>query len=208
MPAFTALKPDQIEALVSYVMHLSLRGEAEYQLLKVAADPKKADDFVPSEIPFLLFDNLKKTLAIWHTAHNTPLVIPPDPYHTPAEQLAAAARGHKLFLDSAQGGCVQCHINFGRGGPLQYDAWAGILRPRNLTLPTFRISRQPEDIYTRIYCGIPGVGMPSHAEPLKITDADKAKGQDRLWDIVHFVYTISDPQRRRQLREQYGVDID
>lgn len=208
MPAFAALKPDQIEALVSYVIHLSLRGEAEYQFFKVVADPKKADDFVPSDTPFMLFDTLKKTLAIWHTANSTPLDVPPDPYPTPSAKLAAAARGHKLFLDSAQGGCTQCHINFGRGGPLQYDAWAGILRPRNLTLPTFRISRQPEDIYTRIYNGIPGVGMPSHAEPLKVTDADKAKGQDRIWDIVHFVRTISDPQLRRQLRDQYGVSVD
>lgn len=208
MPAFAALKNEQIEALVSYVIHLSIRGETEFQLLKTIADPKKAEDYVPSETPFMMLDSLKKIVNVWQQCNATPLVIVPNPYPTADEQLAAAARGHKLFLDSTQGGCVQCHVNFGRGGPLQYDAWAGILRPRNLTLPTFRVSRQLDDIYTRIYVGIPGVGMPSHADALKVTDADQAKGQNRMWDIVHFVRTISDPVLRRKLQEQFGIAID
>jgi mono/diheme cytochrome c family protein len=208
MPSFAHLKPEQIDDLVSYVIHLSIRGETEFQLLKTAADPKKAEDYLPADTQFMMMDSVKKILAVWRESNSSPIEIVPDPYTTSEEHLAAAARGHKLFLDSSQGGCVQCHVNFGRGGPLQYDAWAGILRPRNLTLPTFRVSRNANDIYTRVYCGIPGVGMPSHADALKVTETDKEKGQNRMWDIVHFVQTISDPNLRRQLRERYGVNID
>jgi mono/diheme cytochrome c family protein len=207
MPSFAALKNEQIEALTSYVIHLSLRGECEYLIFKVAADKKKADDFIPSEIEATTFDHLARLLEIWRRSNETPFVAEADPYTTPEEKLKAAARGHKVFLDASQGGCAACHINYGRTAPLQFDSWGGIVRPRNLTLATFRVSRDMDDLYARLYCGIPGVNMPSHKH-LRATEDDKAKNQNRLWDAIYFIRAISDPLQRRELQEKYGISLD
>ena len=77
-------------------------------------------------------------------------------------------------------------------------------RPRNLTQGTYRVSKTTEDLYARLYCGIPGVGMPSHKH-LQPTEAEKANGQSRLWDLVHFVRAMGDSDKRRELREKAGI---
>lgn len=208
MPSFAALPKAEIDALVSYVIHLSIRGEVEYLWLKVAADKNKADDVTPERAFFELLDNLKKVLPAWKRSNDSPVEVPADPYTTPADRLRAAARGHSVFLDASQGGCVACHANYGRSSLLVFDAWGGVTRSRDLTMGTFRVSRQPEDLYARLYCGIPGVNMPSHIEALKVRDSDKAEGRDRMWEVVHFIRAISDPQTRRELEKAYGVKID
>jgi mono/diheme cytochrome c family protein len=208
MLPYSALTDAEIDALVSYVIHLSIRGECEYQWLKVAADRTKADDVVPERALFDLADTLKKVLPIWHRSNQTPVEIAPDPYETPEDQLRAAARGHAVFLDPTQGGCVACHTSYGRSANFAFDSWGGVARPRDLTAGTFRVSRHKEDLYTRLYCGIPGVNMPSHADALKVRDEDRAAGRDRIWDVVHFVRAISDPTSRRELERKHGVRID
>ncbi|HVK11672.1 MAG TPA: c-type cytochrome [Gemmataceae bacterium] len=208
MLAYSSLTDAEIEALVSYVLHLSIRGECEYQWLKIAADRTKADDIVPERAFFDLADTLKKVLPVWQRSNQAPVEIAADPYETPDEQLRAAARGHAVFLDATQGGCVSCHTNYGRSANLAFDSWGGVARPRDLTAGLFRVSRHKDDLYTRLYCGIPGVNMPSHADALKLRDEDKAAGRDRIWDVVHFVRAISDPATRRELERKYGVRIE
>ena len=59
-------------------------------------------------------------------------------------------------------------------------------RPRNLLLGAYRVSKNAEDIYARLYCGIPGVGMPSHKH-LQPTAAEPAAGEkvlERLMEIA------------------------
>ena len=208
MPAFSALKSDEIEALVSYVIHLTIRGECEFQVMKVAADKQKAEDFLPANAEADLFEQLKRLLPVWQRSNGTPADIPDDPNTTADDRMKAAVRGHRVFLDATQGGCTACHADYGRGALLRFDEWGGITRPRNLTVATVRVSRRPDDLYYRIYCGIPGVGMPSHADALKVTDADREQNRNRNWDVVHFVRTIGDPMKRRELRLSYGVAID
>lgn len=207
MPAFAGLKAEEIDALVSYVIFLSVRGESEYQLMKVAADKRKADDFVPSEAEKTMFVATDKILKMWQRSDNQPFEMSPDPYTTDDDRLQAAARGHRLFLDGTQGGCVACHQNYGRAAQYQFDAWGGITRPRNLTLGNYRVSKNAEDLYARLYCGIPGVGMPSHKHLLP-TAAEKEAGQSRLWDLVHFVRAVGDSGKRRDLREKMGIGLE
>ena len=208
MLPYSALSDAEIDALVGYVIHLSIRGECEYQWLKTAADRTKADDVVPERAFFDLADTLKKVLPIWHRSNQSPVEVAVDPYETPEEQLRAAARGHAVFLDPTQGGCVACHTNYGRCANLLFDSWCGVARPRDLTAGMFRVSRHKEDLYTRLFCGIPGVNMPSHADALKVRDEDRAAGRDRIWDVVYFVRAISDPTMRRELERKHGVRID
>lgn len=207
MPSFAVLPPDQIDALVSYVIHLSVRGECEYLWLKLGADKSKADDVTPERALFELADTMKKVLPVWQRSDGTPVDIPADPNETPDDQLRAAARGHAVFLDGTQGGCISCHTNYGRSANLAFDSWGGIAKPRDLSAGTFRVSRQKEDLYARLYCGIPGVNMPSHADALKVRDEDRAAGRDRIWDVVHFIRAISDPATRRDLERAHGVRI-
>ncbi|WP_020470638.1 c-type cytochrome [Zavarzinella formosa] len=206
MPSFAGLRPNQIEELVSYVMFLSIRGESEFQLMKTAADKRKADDYAPAESEKMLFSSLDNILKIWARSNEQPLDMQPDPYATPAQRLEAAARGHRIFLDATQGGCTACHLNYGRNALYQFDAWGGMTRPRNLLQGTYRVSKDPQDLYARLYCGIPGVGMPSHKH-LKPTEAEKEAGQSRLWDLVHFIRAAGDAAKRRELREKMGVNL-
>ena len=207
MPSFAGLKWEEIDALTSYVIFLSVRGESEFQLMKVAADKRKADDFVPSEAEKTMFVAMDKILNMWQRSDAQPFEMQPDPYTTDEERLVAAARGHRIFLDGTQGGCTACHLNYGRNALFQFDAWGGITRPRNLFQGTYRVSKSPEDLYARLYCGIPGVGMPSHKHLLP-TAAEKENGQSRLWDLVHFVRAVGDGAKRRDLREKMGVGLE
>lgn len=213
MPAFSGLKPAEIEDLVSYVLFLSIRGESEYQMLKIAADKRKADDFVPADIEKTLQQSAAKITATWQRSDITPLRkntkdedTDPNPYTTPEQRLEAAARGHRIFLDATQGGCTACHANYGRNSLMQFDSWGGMAQPRNLTLGTYRVSKSVDDLYTRLYSGIPGVGMPSHKHLLP-TEAEKAAGQSRLWDLVYFVEAVGNAQQRKALKEKMGIDL-
>ena len=207
MPAFSALKSTDVDALVSYVMFLSIRGESEFQLMKIAADKRKADDYSPADSEKMLFNSLSTIVKTWSRSDSTPVEVPADPYVTDEQRLEAAARGHRIFLDATQGGCTACHQNYGRAALYQFDSWGGMTRPRNLLLGAYRVSKNAEDIYARLYCGIPGVGMPSHKH-LQPTAAEKEKGQSRLWDLVHFVRAAGDSDKRRELREKMGVFLD
>jgi mono/diheme cytochrome c family protein len=209
MPAFRALPAADIDALVSYVIHLSLRGETEYQVFAMAADKRKAADLFVDGIPAEMEVQLEKLLPMWKRSNETPVPVEPDPYVTDDDKLRAAAKGHAVFTDASQGGCIACHIGYGKTAPYSYDDWGGITKPRQLTLGTFRVGRSPEDLFARIYCGIPGVGMPSLSDAmLKKSPEEEAGTGNRKWELVHFVRTISDPILRRKLREQYGIVVD
>lgn len=128
----------------------------------------------------------------------------PNPYVTEEQQLAAAAAGAKLFLDGQQGACTTCHVNYGRNALYQYDAWGTMVRPRNLTVATYRVSTAPEAIYARVYGGIQGSGMPSHAH-LMPKPGDK---DNKIWQLVYFVNAISNPDLRQRLMDEFQVNLD
>jgi mono/diheme cytochrome c family protein len=207
MPQFAALKDDEIEAVISYVIHLSIRGEAEYETMRVALD-EKGDGLSAKEVgPKVIKDAVEATL-LWLASGHTPISIDadPNPYFNEEKKQESAARGYRLFT-SAEIGCAKCHTDFGRAAPFKYDAWGTIIRPRNLTVATLRGGRDADAIYARIFGGILGTGMPTHKD-LRPTEEEKSKGTDKLWDLVHFVIYASESEKRLLLKEKFQIEID
>lgn len=256
MPSFGLLDQKEIDALVSYVIHLSLRGELEYFVIQQyiqggaktwempteleieqirkdrmsrGTDAKAVLDLITKlkEIKPPTADEEKAALdgleAIM-VANDPPLVatfggrwlaaqdagIQPDPYpYNPADEealLASAVRGASLF-NQGQASCVSCHKNYGREAPYYFDAWGTIVRPRNLVDGYYRGGRRPLDLYYRVYSGINGAGMTSYANDLRPSDDDKAKKQDKIWDLVNFMQALHYPDLRAKLKAK-GVNIE
>jgi mono/diheme cytochrome c family protein len=219
MPAFPTLSDSDLNNVISYVIHLSLRGESEFQALKrlivafedadppateVAAAARKAwKQWLDAEsLPML---PPSTSMPVDESAPPASLNIPPDPAQTDADRLASAARGYRLFVDKNGAGCASCHVNFGRTPQLKYDAWGNVIQPRNLLLGLYRGGRRPSDLYARIYAGITASGMPSHRQ---LADQPGESGADKIWDLVHFVLAAGQPAKRAALREQYGIAWD
>jgi len=199
MPAFDALPKQDIDAVISYIVHLAIRGECEYTTMVSFLREENEEDAVADELVL----NLKTIAPRWVNAEKTPIKVEPDPFTTPDERLRAAASGYALFHTT--GGCVACHREYGKNAPFIYDSWAGINRARNLTLGVMRGGRDDESIYRRLYGGIAGSNMPAQHQTLQSTPADLEKGRHKLWELVHFVKTMGDPYQRRLLAERYGL---
>ena len=216
MPAFPNLSEDDLDAVISYVIHLSLRGESEFQAIKRLILAFEDADPPATEVAAAA----QKAWQQWLNAETVPMLppsgrsqsddssqvvsveIPPDPAHSDADRLASAARGYRLFVEKTGAGCASCHVNFGRTPQLKYDAWGNVIQPRNLLLGLYRGGRTPRDLYARIYSGITASGMPSHRQ---LAEQPGEDGSDKIWDLVHFVLAAGDPAQRTALREQYGI---
>ncbi len=203
MLAFPNFTDKQLDDVVSYVIHLSARGETEYRTMKRAI--KYNDDF--GTIEGELLTDAVRVLAAWErprTQEKYRLAVPPENTPKPDDVLASAARGHKAF---GEAGCAACHSNYGRIPVFKYDIWGTVVQPRNLTLGLFRAGRNGDELYARLYTGIPGAGMPGHKGLLDA--APRVDGRpDKIWDLVHFVQGLSDPATRRGLAEKYQIVIE
>jgi mono/diheme cytochrome c family protein len=107
MPSFNLLQDNELEALVSYVIHLSIRGEAEYSVFKTFAnDPSGqpvwngGEDTIESTLKFFA----KQRAAFWHNAQTPDSAIKVLPYEPPAgvkpdvALKESALRGKQIFL--------------------------------------------------------------------------------------------------------------
>lgn len=202
MPSFKLLPDHEIDALVEYVIYLSVRGETEV-LLNVMADQEEE---LPTDRAGLL-EVIGMVTEQW-TAANDAIVIPAEenfPPFLPTENReawqASVERGKQLFRDGKTANCIKCHGPNGLGdggGDALYDDWnkekvttAGLeahwdlppqqLLPRNLTLGIYRGGRRPIDIYRRIFAGIKGTPMPAAGNVLK---------EDQIWDVVNYVLQL------------------
>jgi hypothetical protein len=145
-------------------------------------------------------------IPIWAASNGKPIQPDVNPYVTDGQKAESAAAGFNLFT-SPQVACTTCHANFGRSSPLQFDAWGSIVRPRDLTTPILRGGRKPEEIYARIYGGIPGSNMPDHSR-LRPTPEERDQKKDKIWDLVNFVLYVSEGEKRQVLRDRFQIDID
>jgi len=218
MPSFALLEPAEIDALISYVIHLSIRGEVEYATMidlnkeKEQPSEETTQGESPEQKRLGLADKMRAWAALigqrWLDAQKAEIVPTPDKIKEwkPGgdEQLESAARGYRAFVDKEKGGCAQCHLNLGRDAPYYYDAWGTIVRPRNLLLNNFRGGRRPIDIYWRIHSGINGTGMPA----LVTSDADLKTKEEMVWDIVNFLQVLPYPEMRVKLKDKHGIVID
>lgn len=202
MPAFPTLSTQELEDVVSYVIHLSIRGETEFatlaKIINVGKLTEDDPDFFGGELDWLLLQNYLWVLINWGIAAQNPIPIPPEPFKGDEERIDSAIRGFRLY-QSAEFGCASCHADYGRAQQLKWDAWGTIVQPRNLTLGVYRGGRRGEDLYARLYGGIVPSGMTAFHEQLKKTAAG---APDPLWDIVHFLQALGDPRDRRRMQEK------
>jgi mono/diheme cytochrome c family protein len=195
MPSFRLLPESDLEALISYVIHLSLRGQVEYQVMLVTA---KGDD---TPIEEQVEDTAKLLAGFWQQGQKS--LIQPGPYNTNGEEelKASIQRGFALFSRAqAEGslksaGCLACHLDFGRQSGYKYDYWGNVVRPADLTTGLYRGGRRPIDLYWRIHSGVNGVTMPASSSSLE---------PQEIWDIVNFLEILPYPK----MREKYGIQLE
>jgi mono/diheme cytochrome c family protein len=201
MPPFPQLSDADLDDLAGYVIHLSVRGEAEFEtiarVIQLATNPRDDDPaYSPEFAEQQLAAKVLTTLANWNHAAHARIPVPPEHTPTQADRLASASRGYKAFA----GTCGGCHQDYGRTPQLKFDAWGTVVQPRNLTLGVYRGGRRGEDLYARVYGGIYPSTMPdSKAKAAATPDPGKP---DEIWDVVHFLQALADP-RERMLLQQY-----
>ncbi|MCE9532114.1 MAG: c-type cytochrome [Planctomycetes bacterium] len=206
MPQFGGLKPNEIQSIISYVIHLSMRGEAEFEVMKEAVPSASGDEFGRNDVRKGLLNQASIITPLWLSSARAPIKPDANPYAKDENKIhESAANGFKLFMGEAA--CTTCHANFGRSAPYQFDSWGSIVRPRNLTVATLRGGRKPEEIYARIFGGIPGSNMPAHAH-LRPNLTESVEGRNKIWDLVNFVIYVSESEKRQLLRDRFQVDIE
>jgi mono/diheme cytochrome c family protein len=209
MQSYNMLPEPDLNALVSYVIHLSIRGQAEAELLKATSFDSKKNTLTfgkgtGGEITAFVKGKrntggmVREIAEAWREAQeDTNKIVPDEAYRIKDGDLKALAessqRGYDIFAGRGPvvGGCATCHFDFGRKSPYKFDKWGTMVKPRDLTQSVYRGGRRPIDFYYRIHSGINGSGMPSHANTLKA---------DQIWDVVNFVRALPFPEMRKHLR--------
>jgi mono/diheme cytochrome c family protein len=198
MPSFGLLEEDEKEALVSYVIHLSLRGEVEYSTMVPLLNKNGLGDMtVREKVEDLLTNSSDGLLKIWAESNAKGIEPSAYPYKEgDGKQLEASIRrGYKLFTDTrSSAGCLNCHVDFGRQAPFKYDKWGTLVRPANLTAGVYRGGRRPIDIYWRIRRGIDPSQMPRADFDDKTANKEQWHDADPYWDLVNFVQALPYPR--------------
>lgn len=189
MPSFGLQPEKDLEALASYVIHLSLRGQVEFESLRGILS--EAEPWDPSEFDEKFKEQVDTLANLWYQAQAKEGLIDPPADQYPTDLEASVQRGFQAFRGDA--GCISCHIDFGRQPNLKPDGWGTIVRPADLTQGVYRGGRRPIDLYWRIHSGINGANMAgSNQQPRTI------------WDIVNFLQVLPYPE----MRKQYGIEIN
>jgi mono/diheme cytochrome c family protein len=155
MPSFALLSPDDLDALVDYVIYLSVRGETERRLLVGAVDELGYGDTIPeddfrlrypadSEGAGLIEDTVLRVAGQWSAAE-TRLVEVPDPPDLSAEEMVASIERGKKYFHGQIANCVGCHGASGNGAIvlLDYDDWTKDYTTRLGLTPSDREAMQP-----------------------------------------------------------------
>jgi mono/diheme cytochrome c family protein len=178
MPSFALYDQSELDAVLDYVLLLSIRGESE---LKAARNGDKITKKLVEE-------EAEGVAESWVSAASR-VVHPTKP--RPAATPASLARGKELF--DSKGECVKCHgpKGLGDGWELdkttdpakQIDAWGFRARPANLTLGVFRGGSRPIDLFRRLQHGVKGT--PMAAQKINIPD------DEDIWHVVNYVRALA-----------------
>ena len=196
MPAFAWMSQQDLDAVVDYVIYLSLRGTVE-EYVAIMSDDYEEDE----AIDLVEFnDALDIESTRWLAAESQ---IVRAASAEPAYDEASIRRGRTLFISSS---CYQCHGEDAQGQTewlsaeflaaqadapdgerekINYDAWGDPAPAADITARMLHGGRRPIDIYRRIYTGINGTPMPAF-EQLFVNDPDA------IWHLVHYVTHIVD----------------
>lgn len=171
MPDFRLLSEERRKDVVEYVRYLAIRGEFEQTFLTLAWSDEEWPD--PDEVQ----DIVEST---WRTAPQR-IVFPS--VADAGSDAASIERGRELFVGDAA--CASCHGDTGRGdGPTAdayMDGWGYPIRPRDLSIGTYRVGSEPESLWRVIATGIEGTPMPGALGNLSA---------EQVWDLVHFVQSL------------------
>lgn len=140
MPSFDRLPQEDLDALVDYVVYLSIRGEVERRLIQFAITELGYgdQDGPPSDSERLMVDSegrltdpqldqvvsqmIDQVAGDWLKA--TPIAVPSRPRFEGEDALAAIDRGRELF-HGPLANCASCHGTNGSGDAvtLDFDDW-------------------------------------------------------------------------------------
>jgi mono/diheme cytochrome c family protein len=190
MPSFKTQPERDLEALISYVMHLSIRGAVEFDALSQVKDQTEAS----KDLKVLIQEKTNQFALEWRDqaipispdASDPAKKLHPYPYNPDDkdELKRSVGRGYELFI--GKGICVSCHYDFGRQSKFLYDDWGTLVRPNNLPQGIYRGGRRPIDIYYRVHSGIGPSKMPGAASEI-------ASDPKAMWDLVNFVQALPYP---------------
>ncbi len=180
MPSFAELAPDEVEAVVDYVIFLSQRGQLERELAMLAEQELELPEEGVSAVVQSVVDPWKQAQL---QAVMPATTMPP---FTPE----SIAKGKELFAAQA---CNKCHGLDGRGGTfggleVGSDVWGHKAAAADLTSGMFHGGGRPIDLYRRIYVGINGTPMPSFANIFE-------KSPENIWHLVHFIRDMGERRR-------------
>lgn len=210
MPSFGLQPEADLNAMVSYVTHLSLRGQVEFNLIQESLNKEGGEALEESAVGERAKEWVGALAGQWRQAESmliTPPTQPPQDL-VPADQREKALsesiiRGYLLFQKSGEVagsegkvamGCMGCHLDYGRQNNYLNDSWGTIVRAKDLTNTDYRGGRRPIDLYWRIHSGINGANMPA---------SSSSPARD-IWDVVNFLQILPYPG----MRGHYGIDLD
>ncbi len=149
MQSFDSLPASDLDSLIAYVIHLSVRGEVEFRVLR---------EFRPDGEPTDAATELERVCKQW-AASQQEVKLPRSSVPSDLPDADSIRRGEKLF---ARIGCAACHVDFGRADQFRYDVWGFPNRVADLTEGKYRWGGSAADIARRVRHGIPAANMPAN----------------------------------------------
>jgi mono/diheme cytochrome c family protein len=129
MPSFKLLPESEREALIDYVIYLSIRGEVERALYEeMALELEEGERLIVDENPAdgsdFILDVLSGIVGKWNKADTQVVAVPARPEWDDDETLVSIRRGRQLFY-GAVANCLKCHGEgqLGDGETTDYDDW-------------------------------------------------------------------------------------
>lgn len=155
MPSFSLLAPEDLDALIDYVIYLSIRGEAERRLLVGALEQLDYGESFPESdfrIAYpgdsiggeVVTEIVRRVADQWALADTRSVLIPDRPDLAGDDLQASVDRGKQLFHGKIAN-CVGCHGADGNGGAvlLDFDDWTKDYTTRLGLTPDDREAMQP-----------------------------------------------------------------
>ncbi len=212
MPTFATVPDDELDALVDYVVYLSIRGEVERRLMDAAIDELGyPDEPLGDGLAESISPLIDEAVADWTAAGPTDLPPPVAEDRTREQRIASG----KAIFHGPIANCAGCHGPGGAGGvpTLDYDDWTKMqttaigmspadrdtraviaaagglpprtIDPRHLAGGVARGGADPQRLFRLIQNGIAGTPMPAVA--IAEDQPGLALTPAEAWDLVDYV---------------------